>query len=319
MGLAFTKATRRSVPLLISISSVSGGGKTYSALLLAAGLAGPSGRVGFIDTENGRGSMYADSPGIMKALPRGYEIAQLDPDFTPARYIEAIQAAENAGINVLVIDSVSHEWEGIGGCVEMAENNKLKGMPNWSLAKREHKKFMNYCLTTSMHLIFCIRAREKVKLVDVIKDNGKKSTEVVPIGLQPIAEKNMVFEMTVSLMLDELTHHARPVKVPEPLVKLFPGGKLITKADGEQVLAWNQTGATFDSIERLQQRAKVAADEGIESYEAFFKALPAAQKKMLADTTHAENKDYARLRSEEIRAQSEAEQQAEREAETAVV
>ena len=261
MALVFKKAHRKAAPLLISLSGVSGSGKTYSALLLAAGLAGPAGRVGFIDTENNRGTMYADSPGIVKALPDGYDIVQLEPPFTPARYIEAISAAEKTGINVLCIDSTSHEWEGTGGCVEIAENNKLRGMPNWSKAKMEHKKFLNHCLSSPMHIIFCLRAREKVKIVEV---NGK--TEVVPIGITAICEKGFVFEQVLSLMLDETTHFAKPVKVPEPLAPLFPQSHLITKQDGERIRQWNDTGSSADPNEQLKKRARAAADEGTTVY-----------------------------------------------------
>src|SRR5580700_10220292 len=136
----FNKAVRKAVPLLMSLSGTSGSGKTFSALLLAAGLAGPTGKVGMLDTENGRGSLYADSPGIVQAFPNGFSITQMDAPFPPKRYVEAINAAERAGINVLVIDSGTHEWEGVGGCQDIAETKKLKGMPNWALAKMEHKK-----------------------------------------------------------------------------------------------------------------------------------------------------------------------------------
>jgi hypothetical protein len=298
MELQFKKAVRKAVPMLISVSSVSGGGKTYTALLVAAGIAGPTGRVGFIDTENGRGAMYADSPGIVKALPNGYEIVQLDPPFSPERYVEAIAAAERAGINVLIVDSISHEWEGIGGCVEIAEKNKLRGMPNWSKAKMAHKRFMNHCLSTSMHLIFCIRARDKVKIVEVEKD-GRKTQEVVPIGLQPITEKNLVFEALLSLMLDEKTHHATPVKVPEPLAHLFSGAKLVTKEDGERIRQWNSAGAIADPHEQIQKRARAAAEEGMASYTAFYGGLAPAQKKIIFDTTHADNKRIAEVADQE--------------------
>lgn len=203
MDFKFTKAVRKAVPMLLSISGVSGSGKTYSAFLIAAGLAGPKGRVGFIDTENGRGEMYADSPGIVAALPNGYEYARMDPPFEPKQYITALREAEEAGITVAVLDSGSHEWEGIGGCCEIAENNKLQGMPNWSMAKMAHKRFMNELLCTNMHIVMCLRAREKVKMIETEGRDGKKRTDVVPIGIQPIAEKNFVFEMLVSLRVEE--------------------------------------------------------------------------------------------------------------------
>jgi len=268
--------------MLISIAGVSGSGKTFSALELGAGLAG-DGRLGFLDTENGRGKMYADSPGILKALPRGYEYARMDPPFSPSQYIAAIEAAEKAGINVLIIDSGSHEWEGIDGCCEIAEKNKLKGMPNWSMAKMAHKRFMNHLLSTNMHIILCLRAREKVKIVEVVKENGKKSSEVIPIGIQPIAEKNFVFEMLLSLRVEEETHFAVPVKVPEPLVGLFPDKHLITKADGERIRQWNDTGAAMVDSEQLGKRARAAAELGMEAYKAFFTGLTTQQRKEIAN------------------------------------
>lgn len=307
MPLEFKKAVRKSVPMLLSISSVSGGGKTFSALLMAAGIAGRTGRVGFIDTENGRGEMYADSPGIVKALPDGYDYLRLDPPFSPERYTEYIQAAEKAGITVCVIDSGTHEWEGIGGCTEIAEKNPLGRMPNWSKAKMAHKRFVNHLLSSPMHLIFCLRAREKVKIFKkgdlmatgafIPSDESLPVAEkdcVVPLGLQSIAEKSFVYEMLVSLMLDERTHHAIPVKVPEPLVSLFPGGRLITKEDGERIRQWNDTGCTaVDANEQLIKRARAIAEDGMAAYEDFFRGLTPAQRKALAPV-HQECKAIAR-------------------------
>ena len=311
MSITLRRATRQSVPLLIGISSVSGGGKTYSALLMAAGLAGPKGRVAMIDTEQKRGLLYADSPGIKAALPNGYEYAELTPPFSPDRYTEYIAAAEQAGIDVCVIDSFTHEWEGIGGCVEIAEKNPLGRMPNWSKAKMAHKRLMNHILSTKMHIILCIRAREKVKVfkrgepmvvnaADVEADVqiAEKDT-IVSIGLQPVTEKNVVFECMVSLQLAESTHHAVPIKVPEPLASLFPGGRLVTREDGERIRLWNETGAIGDPLDQLKRRARTAAEDGMESYKRFFAALSAAEKKSIA-ADHEDNKRIASTADSEI-------------------
>lgn len=288
MSLDFVRAVRKSSPMLIGLAGVSGSGKTYSALLLAAGIAG-DGEVGFLDTENGRGSMYADSPGIVKALPKGYRIAQLDPPFSPDRYIEAIAAAEKSGIKVLVIDSASHEWEGLGGACEIAETQKLKGMPNWSKAKLLHKRFMNHCLTTNVHLIFCLRAREKTK---IIKNAATGKEEFLSLGIQPIAEKSFAFELTLSLQLDELTHSAVPIKVPEPLRPLFPEAHLITKEDGERIRQWNETGTTADPAEQLIKRGAAEAEKGMRAYRAWYESLTPPQRKSLG-AKHTEYKNTA--------------------------
>lgn len=283
--LEFRKASRKAVPMLLSISGVSGSGKTYSALKLASGLAGEKGRVGMIDAENGRGEIYADSPGIIQAYPDGYEYARIDPPFSPKAYIGAIDAAEQAGITVAILDSASHEWEGIDGCCDIAEKKKLRGLPNWSLAKLEHKRFVNRCLASKMHIIFCLRAREKV---NIIEEGGK--THIVPIGIQPIAEKGFVFEMLVSLRVEEETHHAIPLKVPEPLVNLFPKEALVTEEMGERIRLWNEGGQPADEGTLLVNEARAAASNGVAAYKAFYGSLSPGKKKYLREHGHEDFK-----------------------------
>jgi hypothetical protein len=293
MTFKITKAVRKSVPMLISLSGVSGAGKSFSALLLAAGLAGPNGKVGFLDTENGRGSMYADSPGIQAALPQGYQIAEMREPYTPARYSEAVDAFEEAGCKVLIIDSGSHEWEGYGGCADIAENNKLRGTPNWIMAKREHKRMMNHLLASQMHLIFCLRAREKIKVMK----NSQGKEEFVPIGLQPIQEKNFTFEMTLSLLLDEHTHRPTVTKCPEPLLHLFQGEQpLVTKAMGEKLREWAEAGATAsDDPTALIEQAWSYAAQGTSAYQKYWTTLTGKQQNQIGLAEHDKNKELARM------------------------
>jgi hypothetical protein len=286
------RSVRKSVPLLVSLSGTSGSGKTFSGLLLAAGIAGADGQVGMIDAENRRGSLYSDDPDILRAMPNGYMRLDLTAPFTPKRYILALTAMESAGITVCLVDSTTHEWEGEGGCQDIAENNKLKGMPNWALAKREHKRFMAYALSSRMHIIFCLRAREKVKIT---MDN-----KVLPMGIQPVCEKNFVFEQLLSLSFDEATHHYAGIKVPKMLAGTFPGGQLITKAHGERLREWNSGGRTIDPAEQLQIRARSAAECGMEEYGSFFKGLATKDKNTLSGSTHATNKGIAEARDKEV-------------------
>jgi len=280
----FEDATRHAVPQIISISGVSGSGKTYSGILLGAGLAGDSGKVAFLDTENGRGSMYADSPGIRAALPNGYKRTEMSAPFHPNRYVKAIDAAERAGFSVLVIDSGSHAWEGEGGCSDIAEKDKGR----WKNAKRENKRLVNRLLYSSMHIIVCLRAREKSKIV---KTNGKEET--ISLGILPICEKNFPFEMLLSFRVEEETNLAIPLKCPEPLRPLFREPKKLTRADGEAIRLWNETGALADPHERLKKRARSIAEDGVEAYHGFFVGLPKDQQKALAASIHGELKEIA--------------------------
>jgi len=282
------KAVRHAVNLIMSISGVSGSGKTYTALLMAGGLAGPNGKVGFIDTENGRGCMYADSPGIMAAIPQGYDVIELTAPFSPAHYIEAIDEFERAGYRVLVIDSGSHEWEGIGGCTDMAEADKGR----WNRAKRENKRFVMRLLNSNMHIIVCLRAREKSKIIDK-KDSPDGKEKVIPLGILPVSEKNFPYEMIVSFLVEEKTHFAQPVKLPEQFQSMFATPKMLTKEDGEKIRKWNEAAPEADPAEKLKRQSRAAAAEGMEAYKAFFALLPKPQQKFLIETIHEENKTAA--------------------------
>jgi len=282
------KAVRTSVNLIMSVSGVSGSGKTYSALLLAAGLAGHGGKVIMIDTENGRGKMYADSPGIVAALPQGYDYMELTAPFSPARYIQALDVAERAGYKVAVIDSGSHEWEGIGGCSDIAETHKKR----WAEAKKQNKYYVLRLLNSSMHVIVCLRAREKTEVVPAAKSTTGRE-EYVSKGILPVAEKNFVFEMMCSWMVEEKTHLAIPVNLPEQFQGLFTKAKLLTKADGDQIRLWNEGGKPEDPLEKVKRQSRAAAECGMDAYKAFFQALTAEQQHALKATIHEENKATA--------------------------
>lgn len=295
MTINIQKAARKAVRLLISVAGPSGSGKTYSSLLLAAGLAGEGGMVGFLDTENGRGSMYADSPGIQAALPQGYHVAELREPFEPPRYTEAVEAFEATGCKVLVIDSMTHEWEGEGGCSDIAENNKLRGMPNWAKAKMMHKRMMNNLLASNMHIIFCLRARDKVKIAKV---EGKE--QVIQLGMQAVQEKNFVYEMTLSLLLDEQTKRPTVTKCPEPLLPLFAGEQtLVTKQMGVKLLEWAEGGAKAAPVteEALSDQARAYAVQGTQAYKDFWLTLPGAHQQLIKHL-HDENKELARMADE---------------------
>ncbi|MBP7710779.1 MAG: AAA family ATPase [Rickettsiales bacterium] len=263
--MTFEVAKRQATPLLIAYVGTSGAGKTLSALLTAAGLAGESGKVGFIDTELGRGRIYADDPDVIAAMPDGkYFVKEITAPFSPQKYADAINEAIVAKVDVLIIDSATHWWEGSGGCQDIAENNKLGGMPNWAKAKMEHKKLMNMVTQCPMHIIFCVRAREKSKPVKVIDKSGKEKTEIVNEGLQAIQEKNFMYDMTVSLLFDE-ENPGRPkmLKCPKPLRGLFTEQALVTKSIGQKLKAWADGGESIDTqLRNLKREFRDAAGFG---------------------------------------------------------
>jgi hypothetical protein len=293
------RAVREKTFTLTSIAGPSGSGKTYSALLYARGLVGPEGKIGFIDTENKRSRFYADVAG-------GFDVIDLDPPFTSARYIEAIKAFEKAGYTAIIIDSISHEWEGTGGVLEQAEaieqSSKRPGLHCWAKPKAGHKKLMNELLQTRAHLIFCCRVKEKV--VQAKGANGKN--EIVNEGFVVVQEKMFIYEMTVSLMLAEGNHIPTILKCPGDLLHAFPEGSKITPKIGEAVRGWSDTGKDIDEAFEMSKRAGMqAANGGMKSLSTWWGNLEKADQHRLAnlkDTLKSVAEASDQMRSDQMEA-----------------
>jgi len=264
-------AKRGGSKAIIGIAGVSGSGKTYTALQIARGMVSKASEIGFLDTENKRGSLYAD------ILDAPFQIGDLYPPFSPRRYSEAIKEFQGAGVKVLVIDSVSHEWEGEGGCDDIAQASLLSGkkMPNWIGAKREHKSFMNTLLQCNMNVLCCLRAREKTDF----KDPNKP----VSLGIQPVCEKNFMFEMTASLLMENEGKTQRFLKIPYFLKEAFGSGTgYLGQETGRKLIEWINTGEQEDpAITKIKSEMLMACEFGLAGVIAIWNSLTPAQKKKL--------------------------------------
>jgi hypothetical protein len=236
MTFHFAPAVRESVTLLIALAGASGSGKTYSALRLAKGMA-PTGKIAFIDTEARRGLHYAEEFQFLHTDMR--------PPFAPVRFIEAIRAAEDAGAEVVVIDSFSMEYDGEGGIMDWADQLEASGTKspgNWKLPKRAHKNLMNALLQCRASVIFCLRADEKIRIA---RENGK--TVVEQLGWMPICEKRFMFEMTASFTLTPdrpgIPHFDLPHKLQRQHRGMFTDTKPIGEDSGAALAEWARGGA----------------------------------------------------------------------------
>lgn len=279
--VTFAQAKREGAHVLISMEATSGRGKTYSALLLGRGLVGPDGKLGLLDTETGRGKIYAD------AVPGGYVYGELTPPYTPERYIGAIQAAQDAGIDCLIIDSASHEWSGIGGIGEIAEGGtsssgrSLTGLQKWAKPKARHKRFVQRLLTTRMHIIVCLRSKEKL----VQRKGADGKDEIVSMGWVPEQEKSLGYEMTVRLFFPEGKKPGVPelIKCPADLLGAFRDGEQVSVSAGERIAEWVKGGAPVDpAMLQLKRDAEEAAEGGEAVLDTFIKGLSREQKTKLS-------------------------------------
>jgi hypothetical protein len=245
MSFGFQRAKREGIHLIAGLAGATGSGKTMSALRLATGMAGGE-PFAYIDTEAGRALHYADD--------FRFDHGTLDPPFTPARYIEAIKAADEAGYPVIVVDSGSHEHAGEGGLLDAHEEvlSRMAGtdwkkreamtFAAWVEPKRQHQLFVNRLLQLKAHLIICLRAQEKIELAK----NDKGKLEVRPkrslVGLDgwmPICERNLPFELTLSLLFtpDE-PGVPKPIKLPEALRLLLPLDVPVNEEAGAKLAEW---------------------------------------------------------------------------------
>lgn len=284
--LNIREAKRAGARLVVGIDAISGDGKTYSALQLAWGLAGgDASKIGFLDTENRRGSLYADKLVDKSGKVHPFLIADLDAPFTPERYSQAIKEFQAAGVEVLVIDSVSHEYEGSGGCMEIAEldnNGNPRKFPAWNVAKSRHKKFMNALLNSDMHIITCIRSREKVR----IEKDGNGKTVYIPEGIMPIQERNFMFELTLSLQLAANGTQRFIKKCPSDLESTFGrAGEwaqgYLTPKHGMILRDWVNGVSPDDAArEKARNAMRVETEHGVQAVLAVFEKFDEATHKL---------------------------------------
>ena len=259
--LNIRKAVRAGSKVVIGIAGQSGSGKTYTALQIARGMVENASEIGFLDTENRRGSLYADK------LDAPFLIGDLYAPFSPSRYSDAIKEFQDAGVKLLVIDSVSHEWE--QGCMEIAEAPLLRGkkMADWKLAKSEHKKFMSVLLQSDMHIICCIRAAEKTDFSDPRKP--------VSMGICEIQEKNFMFEMTASVMMFNEGLNQQHLKVPQDLKPIFgEGNNYLGIETGKGIIDWVNSGDVDSELESWRNKMQIASTGGTDNLKKEWLTMP---------------------------------------------
>lgn len=266
MTMQFVKAERKRSKLRLAIESASGGGKTHSSLLIAKGLGG---KIALIDTEHGSGSLEAGKPGIPE-----YDTLELDPPFTPRRYIEAIKTGEQAGYDVIIIDSLSHEWQGEGGTLDMhdkatAASKSGNSYTAWKEVTPEHDKLVNAILQSKCHIIATMR--QKQDYAQMTDDKGK--TIVKKLGMAPVQREGMDYEFTVVLDLSQ-DHIATASK---DRTSLFDGQHFKPSEEtGKVLLTWlnsgkpeviKQTETIVESKPPIQDEVKSEADKAFEKLE----------------------------------------------------
>lgn len=208
--MAFTTATRQNLILLLGVVGKSGSGKTKSGLLLARGLVGPKGRIAAIDSENRRMSYFADDPSVAP-----FESADLQPPYGPDRYLELLNMAFKEKYDAVVIDSLSHEWNGEGGCLSMvdkeldekagndwAKRDKYK-MFAWGRVTPKHDKLVSAICRSPVPIICCFRAKDKIVMDQSDTPGQPRKTTITTDEDAPVQRKDLIHEMTMVFQVEQ--------------------------------------------------------------------------------------------------------------------
>ena len=230
------QAQRHQVKLRLGLSGASGFGKTYSALLLAFGITNDWSKIAIIDTENNSANLYAHLG--------NYNVLTLNNPFAPERYIEAIRSAENASMEVIIIDSITHEWNGKGGCLQLHE--QLGGrFQDWAKITPRHQGFLDAILQSKCHVI--TTARRKVDYSLDSTQNGR--TKVVKHGTKEITREGFEYELTVNF---ELTNDKHLAKASKDRTGLFMDRPefVINASTGKKLIEWCNVGVSLDTVKK---------------------------------------------------------------------
>lgn len=237
------QAQRNQVKLRLGLSGASGFGKSYSALLLAYGITEDWTKIAIIDTENNSASLYAHLG--------DFYVLQLNEPYSPERYIEAIKMCENASIEVIIIDSITHEWQGKGGALQIHE--QLGGrFQDWAKVSPRHQAFIDTILQSSCHIITTTRRKIDYSLDS--DQNGR--TKVVKHGTKEITRDGYEYELTVNFELINDKHLAVASKDRTGLFMNKPEF-VISKGTGKMLKDWCMSGEPAQELlSQLEEEIK---------------------------------------------------------------
>lgn len=227
--MALRRAQRSKKKLKILMAGPAGSGKTFSSLLLAHQLTQNWETVGILDTENGSADLYSHLG------PYACEI--MKPPFDPSRYVKAVQLFQKEGIECMILDSISHAWDGEGGILDIQQ--KYGGrFQDWQKTNTHYQAFVQAILQSDMHMICTVRKKQDHVIEEV---NGKKV--VRKVGLKEVQREGLEYEFDVAFDI-QMNHYALASKdrtgvfdgdVPFKIDELV-GMKLKTWSEGEQVV-----------------------------------------------------------------------------------
>lgn len=273
------KSERKKAKIKMALQGSAGAGKSFSALLLAQGLTDNKlEKVAVIDTENGSADLYAHLG--------SYNVLTLKPPYTPESYIKAIKVCEDAGMEVIILDSISHCWDEL-----LDFHSKLAGnsFTNWAKVTPRQKMFVDKILQADAHVIATIRTKQDYVLNQI---NGKFVPEKV--GLKAVQRDGLDYEFTLVFDVD-IKHFASSSKDRTGLFMGTPDF-VISAETGKDILEWCNSGAEVEdtisinpgllqstSVSVESVKGKIAYTNNIQELILLYKEYPEHQEVLRTD------------------------------------
>lgn len=231
-------SSKKQAKIKLALQGCAGSGKTYSALLLAYGLCNDWTKIAIIDSENGSADLYAHLG--------AYNVLSLSDNFTPETYIQAIEICEGAGMEVIIIDSISQCWDTL---LEYHAGLQGNSFTNWQKVTPRINAFMQKILQSGSHIICTMRCKQDYVLSE---KNGKMIPEKV--GLKAVMRDGIDYEFTIVFDIN-MKHQAIASK---DRTNLFMGKPdfTITPTTGQIILDWCNDGVTVEMIRQQINTAK---------------------------------------------------------------
>ena len=268
----YRKAERRKAKLRLAITGPAGSGKTYSALLIAFGIGG---KTAMLDTENGSGDLYS-------ALG-DYDICSISAPFTVQKYIDAIKSAEQAGYDILILDSISAEWAGSGGLLnlhtQLTSSSKANSFAAWGQVTPKHNAFIDAIINSRLHIICTIRS--KTEYAQIQNERGK--TEIRKMGLGLVQREGIDYEFTTVFDLN-FNHE---VTVSKDRTSIFDGQVFtITQETGKLLKDWLDSGIEVIDDKVLQERKQAVYNNYLKLFQANPLDAPRLAQDAIMSVTH---------------------------------
>lgn len=246
MGI-FRKAERRKSRLKMALAGTAGSGKTHSALLLASGLIDDPGAdtIALLDSENGSAELEAGKPGVPD-----FSVVNMAAPYSPERYQSVIKEAVDAGFKVLILDSISPEWNGEGGILDIVDRKKQSArnqMAAWKDATPMHQKFLDSIIQAPIHIIATMRSKTAY---EVSSDGGK--SKVQKLGTAPTQRDGIEFEFT---LVGEITAAKHYCEFSKDRTGLFADAmpECVTKKTGQKIKDWLESGSDAEPAPTLTE------------------------------------------------------------------